>query len=457
MAESSEQANNHNSASNSGVISSTTTENESTNASASLQSAGEASSSQQQSLPEQEQPSDEPQKEEWEIQRDHHKQAGDQAFRCGGFLTAIDEYSKSISLDPDFIVAYSNRSAAYLKNNEKSKALKDAEMIVNKDPTFVKGHSRLAAALHALRRYPKALESYEEVLKLDPPNKAAKAGVDDCQKHILEIKREEQEKKDREQKEEEEAAAAKKEAEEEAKAKEESGGGDDDDLLDDFFAEVEEVTTKKTVEEDKPKATNLIKNDRETLGTSETQMEFLLKSNYEWRNLNPFYVLQLPHDATEDDISRRYKALSLLLHPDKNGGSDRAQLAYDQVQNAKTTLNDPDRAKHLRQLIEEGLKQGELIWNKKSKSEKKSSTLEDTQEKEVMRIFAMIEKKRRDVEERERKFEQRTQQQEDDELEKERQARQFDKKWREEDRVGKRVGNWRDFAGGNKKKKSKSS
>ena len=180
-------------------------------------------------------------------------------------------------------------------------------------------------------------------------------------------------------------------------------------------------------------------------------MEFLLRPNYEWRNLNPFYVLQLPPEATEDDISRRYKALSLLLHPDKNGGSDRAQLAFDEVKKAKTTLNDPDRAKHIRQLIEEGMKQGEVIWNKKSNGDKKQTTLEETQEKEIMRIFAMIEQKRREVEERNRKYEQREQQKEDEELEKARKERQFDKKWRDEERVGKRVGNWRDFA--NKKKK----
>lgn len=87
------------------------------------------------------------------------------------------------------------------------------------------------------------------------------------------------------------------------------------------------------------------------------------------------------------------------------------------------------------------------------KKNPKGKSLEELKETEVMRIFAQVEQKRREVEERERKFEQRTQQQEDEEEAKERKSRQFDKSWRKEDRVDKRVGNWRDFAGGKKKQK----
>eukprot|EP00934_Nitzschia_sp_Nitz4_P000679 Nitzschia sp. Nitz4//scaffold14_size191712//177230//178405//NITZ4_001754-RA/size191712-processed-gene-0.292-mRNA-1//1//CDS//3329537020//679//frame0 len=378
-------------------------------------------------------------KEEWEIQRDFHKQQADQAFRMGGFRTAIDHYSKAIELDPDFILAYSNRSAAYLKNSEKSKALKDAEKVVALDPQLPKGHSRLAAALHSLKRFEQALDSYKRTLELEPNNAAAKKGVEDCQAEL-----------DRTHNEQAQQEAAKAPSEETATEKEaQEPAEEEDDLLNDFFADVEEATTKKKEE---PKATNVIKNDRVTLGTGAEQMDRLLQSNYEWRNLNPYYVLQLPHTATEEEVARRYKALSLLLHPDKNGGSDRAQLAFDIVKKAKSILDDADRAKHTQLLVEEGLKQADIVFKQSKGTGSKS--LQELQETEVMRIFAQVEQKRREVEERERKFEQRTQQQEDDQEEKERQERQFDKAWRKEERVDKRVGNWRDFAGGKKRKKS---
>lgn len=416
-------------------------------------------------------------KEDWEVQRDDFKQQGDQAFRMGGFKTAIGHYTEAISLDPDFVVAYSNRSAAYLKNSEKSKALRDAEQMTQLDPTYAKGYSRLAAALHSLKRWEQAQQAYQKVLELDAGNAVATKGVADCQVELDRIRDQqsqfddeearmvEAEKKKRHEEEASAAAAAAAAGEQqqssEPTAKEEADEDDEDDLLNDFFEDVEQVT-QKPKEEDvvDPAAvpTNKVKNEKVSLGTGKEQLERLLQTNHEWRNLNPFYVLQLPHTATEDDISRRYKALSLMLHPDKNGGDPRAQLAFDEVKKAKTVLlGDSGRAKHSRMLIEEGLKQGEATFKKQVRGGGGSSnkTLEELQEIEVMRIFAQVEQKRREVEDRERKFEQRTQQQEDALEAKGRQERQFDKSWRKEDRVHKRVGNWRDFAsGGGKKKKS---
>eukprot|EP00536_Pseudo-nitzschia_multiseries_P005666 jgi/Psemu1/191057/e_gw1.109.63.1 len=267
-------------------------------------------------------------------------------------------------------------------------------------------------------------------------------------------KRQQEEQRAREDKERAEATAA-------AAAKEEEDN--EDDLLNDFFDDVEEVVAKK--KEVTEASNNAIRNDRETLGTTLEQIERLLQPRYEWRNLNPYFVLRLPAaTATDDDISRRYKALSLLLHPDKNRATlsteaerERAQLAYDQVQNAKIVLKDADRKRYMQSLVEEGMKIGEARWKREKHRRQKGSddgaeSLNSIQEKEVMRIFAQIEQKRREVEKRERNFEQREQQQEDDQVEKERRERKFDKQWRKEDRVDKRVGNWREFDGKKKRK-----
>jgi len=385
--------------------------------------------------------------ETWKVQRDHHKQLADKAFRCGGFQTAIGEYTKAIEFDPELVTLYSNRAAAYLKNSEISKALKDARKCVELDPAFVKGHSRLAAALHSLKRYEQALDAYETVLKLDETNEVAKKGKEACKASLEALRQYEQDEIVRKNE-----AKRKEEEEEQKRGKEEECAGkeEEDDDLDDFFADVEEVTKKKKEEVEErltPKATNVIKHDKKVLGTSQSQMDRLLQNNHEWRNLNPFYVLQLPIEATNDDISRRYKALSLLLHPDKNGGSEQAQQAFDEVKKAKTILDDDNRAKHTRMLVEEGRKQADRIFKTDQ-----SCPLEELQEKEVMKIFAHVEQQRRLVEKRERQWEQRERKQEDEVLEKEKQERRFDKNWRKEERVDKRVGNWRDFA--NKKRKT---
>jgi DnaJ homolog subfamily C member 8 len=422
----------------------------------------------------QEDEQEEEEEEDWKIQRDAYKQSGDQAFRMKAYKTAISEYSSAIALDPDFVVLYSNRSAAYLANSEISKALKDAQQCVALDAGFVKGHSRLAAALLALRRYPQALESYQHVLKFEPENAAAKQGKERCEKELrLKQQQQQQQQEDDENQQAKNDEPAKGTSSADAKAEKSDGGGgvdDEDDLLDDFFKDVDEVVAKKKEEKaaaaaTTATATNAIRNDRDVLGTTEQQMDRLLQEHYEWRNLNPYYVLQLPTTATDDDISRRYKALSLLLHPDKNHAKlmsesdrERAQLAYDQVQKAKQVLSDEDKKRHIIGLIEEGMKNGEHTWARQQKqqhrkgSSSQKESLESCQEKEVMRIFALVEQKRREVEERERKYEQRQQQQEDEQLEKERSERKFDKQWREEERVDKRVGNWRDFSHNKKRK-----
>ncbi|KAG7359708.1 serine/threonine protein kinase [Nitzschia inconspicua] len=400
--------------------------------------------------------------EDWKIQRDAFKKNGDDAFRMKAYKTAIAEYSSAIALDPEYVILYSNRSAAYLANSEVSKALNDAQQCVTLDAGFIKGHSRLAAALLALRRYSQAFDSYQHVLSIEPENAAARQGKELCEKELKRIQEAQQEDHDVTVQPSSHLPQKDSADDKTDENKNNNNDGDDgDDLLDDFFKDVEEVVAKKkevkAAAVAEAEATNAIRNDREVLGTTEEQMDRLLQEHFEWRNLNPYFVLQLPTTATDDDISRRYKALSLLLHPDKNHAKlsekdrERAQLAYDQVQKAKQLLSDDDKKRHVIGLVQEGMKNGEHKWVQEQRKRSKE-TLESCQEKEVMRIFAQVEQKRREVEERERKYEQRQQEQEDEQLEKERKERKFDKQWKEEGRVDKRVGNWRDFSHKKKRK-----
>ena len=228
--------------------------------------------------------------------------------------------------------------------------------------------------------------------------------------------------------------------------------------MDDFFNDVEEATAQVAKEKELaavPVATNAIRHQKQSLGSAHEQIERILQDNYKWKNLNPFHVLDLAHTASLEDISRRYKALSLLLHPDKNQQEEKAQEAYDEVLKAKAILDDEHKYNHMRQLVEQGMKQGKLDWEKRESSsqpEPESSSLETYQTKAVARIFAQIEMERRQVEQRERNNAQRERQQEEDELAKERNERKFDKEWKQEERVEKRIGSWRNF---NKKKKVK--
>ena len=399
---------------------------------------------------------------DWQLQRDAWKQDGDDAFRAGDYAAAIQHYSAGLSLDPDHGALLSNRSAAYLKRGEKSRALHDAQACVRVQSMGLKGISRLAAALQSLGRYEAALEQWNVILQQEADHAAARAGKEVCTEMVQRQKKQQEEKEDKK-----EDPSAEKE-----KPDIEENGDDEEDDLGDFFDDVEEAA--ESVLKDKmitaqPVATEAILNHKKDLGTAEVQIARILPNdNYVWYNLNPFHVLDLPHTATPEDISRRFKALSLLLHPDKNqslGDPERVQLAYDQVLAAKAILYDETKAHHVRQLVEQGMIRGRIEYDKQQQQPNvkngtttttgirtTTTTLEECQRVAVQKLFAELEHTRRQVAKRERSFQQREQQQEDDVADKARQERKFDRQWRDEERVDKRIGNWRDFQTHKKKK-----
>jgi stress-induced-phosphoprotein 1 len=90
------------------------------------------------------------------------KEKGNVAFQAGDNDLAIELYSKGIEMDPDNEIIYSNRSAAYMKADFKSKALYDAEKCVQLAPQWAKAHSRLGAAQQALKRFDNAMDSFKK-------------------------------------------------------------------------------------------------------------------------------------------------------------------------------------------------------------------------------------------------------------------------------------------------------
>lgn len=57
---------------------------------------------------------------------------------------------------------------------------------------------------------------------------------------------------------------------------------------------------------------------RDSVLTPKQQLDRLLRPGSTYFNLNPYEVLQVDHDATLDEIKKKYRRLSILVHPDKN-------------------------------------------------------------------------------------------------------------------------------------------
>lgn len=78
----------------------------------------------------------------------------------------------------------------------------------------------------------------------------------------------------------------------------------------------------------------------------------LLQKHYKFINLNPFEVLQLPLDASADEIKMRYRKLSALVHPDKCD-DPRAQDAFQEVKRAYEQMQNSERKELCITLIEQ--------------------------------------------------------------------------------------------------------
>lgn len=121
-----------------------------------------------------------------------------------------------------------------------------------------------------------------------------------------------------------------------------SSGADvnEDDVLADFFNAVssstEAIQQKKAQQIDtkiieKTETQTTEKYVNQDLGAPKSQFDRLLQPHYEWRNLNPYAVLQLGIDATDEDIKHRYRKLSLKVHPDRLRTVENARDAFEQV------------------------------------------------------------------------------------------------------------------------------
>ncbi|XP_072032482.1 stress-induced-phosphoprotein 1-like [Amphiura filiformis] len=112
------------------------------------------------------------------------KNEGNVALQSGKAQAAIDLYTEALKLDPENHVLYSNRSAAYTKQNMYAEAYDDACKTIDAKPDWAKGYSRKGASLAFMNRYEEAKACYEEGLKYDANNKQLLNGVADCKKHL---------------------------------------------------------------------------------------------------------------------------------------------------------------------------------------------------------------------------------------------------------------------------------
>ncbi|XP_018575949.1 dnaJ homolog subfamily C member 8-like isoform X2 [Anoplophora glabripennis] len=168
---------------------------------------------------------------------------------------------------------------------------------------------------------------------------------------------------------------------------------------------------------------------RDSVLTPKQQIERLLRPGSTYRNLNPFDVLQVEPDTSLEEIKKKYRRLSILVHPDKNQDDpDRAQQAFEAVNKAWKTLENEETRKKCLDIIEEAVGRTDLMLaekRKKAKKEGKDGIPEDDPAKYkhaiyvlTMKLFADMERKRRELAERDQEERKRKREAEIEEEEK---------------------------------------
>ncbi|XP_056413272.1 dnaJ homolog subfamily C member 8 [Hyla sarda] len=204
---------------------------------------------------------------------------------------------------------------------------------------------------------------------------------------------------------------------------------------------------------------------RDSVFTPKQQIERLIRPGSSYFNLNPFEVLQIDPEVTDDDVKKRFRQLSILVHPDKNQDDpQRAQKAFEAVDKAYKQLLDPEQKKRALDVIQAGQEYIEHVVKEKKKQLKKEGKSVDVEEddpevfkqavyKQTMKLFAELEIKRKEREAKEMHERKRQREEEIEAQEKAKREREWQKNF-EESRDG-RVDSWRNFQGKKTKKEKK--
>uniref|UniRef100_A0A3B5RCN6 DnaJ homolog subfamily C member 8 n=1 Tax=Xiphophorus maculatus TaxID=8083 RepID=A0A3B5RCN6_XIPMA len=222
-----------------------------------------------------------------------------------------------------------------------------------------------------------------------------------------------------------------------------------DELFQNFYTEVKQIEK------------------RDSVLTSKQQIDRLLRPGSSYFNLNPFEVLQIDPEATDEELKKRFRALSILVHPDKNQDDpDRSQKAFEVVDKSYKLLLDPEQKKRAVDVIQAGKEYVEHMVKQKKKQLKKDGKPQDVEEddpdmfrqavyKQTMKLFAELEIKRKEREAKDMHERKRAREEEIEAAEKAKREREWQKNF-EESRDG-RVDSWRTFQTKGKSKEKKNS
>lgn len=123
---------------------------------------------------------------------------------------------------------------------------------------------------------------------------------------------------------------------------------------------------------------------RDAVLTPDQQITRLLRPGSTYLNLNPFEVLQIEPETEVEQARKKYKRLSILVHPDKNPDDrERAQKAFDILKKAIETVEDPDELSRCRDIYTEAKGRLAIVMSEKRRKLKREGKSDKIEEDDV--------------------------------------------------------------------------
>ncbi|XP_055889056.1 dnaJ homolog subfamily C member 8-like [Biomphalaria glabrata] len=202
---------------------------------------------------------------------------------------------------------------------------------------------------------------------------------------------------------------------------------------------------------------------RDSVLTSKQQIDRLTRPGATYFNLNPYDVLQIDPDTPLSEVKKKYRQMSILVHPDKNPDDlDRSQKSFEAVNKAYKTLENEEGLKRCKEIVEEAKTRTDEMIRLKKKQLKKEGKPQEVPEDDLdkykhaiyvqtCKLFADLERLRQERETKDMHDRKRKAEEEAAEEEKKKMEKEWQKNF-EESRTG-RVDSWRTW---NKKAKKTS-